>query len=116
MRKIDRKTCNVLITSEILCNKCGGSCEVKTNEFIDYPIFSGLLEVEAIGGYFSELLGDMEAQRFSLCEKCLMELINSFKIPPEKFERHILHGYRVDDDGNAKLSEPFTFNFAKINL
>lgn len=67
------------ITTDILCNKCGGSCklyEFKENDFE----FGGLIEVKIMGRYFSSHLEDCRDYTFSICEKCLKELFESFKI------------------------------------
>lgn len=57
---------------EIFCNKCGLSCRSP------YGDFYGLIEVEVTGGYNSTHLEDGEVHKFSLCERCVSELIASF--------------------------------------
>lgn len=71
------------VIDDIVCNKCGGSCksadEYDTN-------FYGLIETYIEGGYNSISLEDGMSYTFSLCEKCLKELFENFKIPVEKKE------------------------------
>lgn len=86
--KIIRKTVRETITTNILCNKCGGTCMVREEKSLpeDHPhrrIFYGLLEKELWGGYESTHLDDLTAYRFSLCEGCLRKMFDSFKIPVE---------------------------------
>lgn len=88
MRKTIQVTKSVVEnkTVDIICNKCGESCSsLKRNhnaKSAEYG-FSGLEEVEIHGGYDSEIIGDMSAWRFSICEQCLSELVKTFKIPHE---------------------------------
>ncbi len=65
----------ITVVSDIICNKCGESC--KSN----FHGYEGLLEAEVFGGYGSEHVGDMNKHKFSMCEKCFMELSATFKIP-----------------------------------
>jgi hypothetical protein len=64
---------------DILCNKCGLSCN-HSPKGRDAE-FYGLIEVQVHGGYESTHLNDMTSIKFSLCEKCISELSASFKIP-----------------------------------
>lgn len=59
---------------EIFCNKCGISCM----GFMGRPI--GLIEVSVCGEYDSTHLQDGDVYEFSLCEKCLKEMIDGFKL------------------------------------
>lgn len=61
--------------SDILCNKCSKSCKTSCG-------FEGLIEVIASGGFDSKFVGDESSLKFSLCEDCLKDLINSFKLKP----------------------------------
>ena len=54
-----------------ICNKCGERCYGE-----------GLLNQTVTGGYFSHSMGDMNSDRFSLCEGCLWEIFQTFKTPP----------------------------------
>lgn len=58
---------------DIICNKCGNSCFGEMN-------YNGLIEAEVSGGYDSTHLLDGESYQFSICESCLDEIFNSFKI------------------------------------
>lgn len=66
------------VLDDIICNKCGRSC--KDSSEMNYE---GLLEISVEGGYAS-ILGDTVKYTFSLCEECLKELFESFKIKCEK--------------------------------
>ena len=79
MRKTNEIEIITTVTDDIICNKCGGSCKCEMN-------FNGLLEVEVIGAYDSTHLDDMNKYVFSVCEKCLSELFDSFLIKPEILE------------------------------
>lgn len=69
---------------DYICNKCGNSCE-KGEASVGSKDFYGLLETEVVGGYLSDPLEDLTTYTFSICETCLKELFDSFKIPVEKF-------------------------------
>jgi len=75
----------ITVIKDIICNKCGESC--KTD--IEFGEYDGLIEVCVRGGYFSKFIGDMNSFTFSLCEKCVMEMIKTFKVEPlQKVEWH----------------------------
>ena len=76
MKIISREVQSVEVVSDIICNNCGVSCKTKSKNY------EGLIEVSVVGGYDSEHIGDYHELTFSICEKCLMEIINSFKIFP----------------------------------
>lgn len=57
-------------TVDILCNKCGNTCQLPGG-----PGFYGLIEKTVYGGYASETLEDFTAYKFSLCEKMLIRII-----------------------------------------
>ena len=63
---------------DIICNRCGKTC-IPLKECGP----EGLSEVNVRGGYGSEILGDGDFFTFSMCERCLAEIILDFKIPPE---------------------------------
>jgi|SRR5579885_683329 len=90
------KACNntqkVIDPKEILCNRCAGPMRPlgTFNEQYEH----GLENSAITGGYDSYHLFDMTTYTFSLCEKCLRELFNEFKIPP-------LVSDRLDMDINA---------------
>ena len=68
-------------TKDIICNKCRRSCQSGMSGTT--PDYDGLLETSITGGYHSKL-GDEVTYTFSICEKCLKEIFDSFLIPPEK--------------------------------
>lgn len=67
------------VVVDILCNRCNDSCKV-TEDFDEYE---GLIESTICFGYNSKYFGDMTEITFSLCEKCLFEITQDWKIPPE---------------------------------
>lgn len=87
MRKIKKiKTTQIVEqTTDIICNKCGQTCSNLKRFHKASPQqmcgFSGLTEIEVHGGYDSQFVGDMTSWQFSLCEKCLSDLVKTFKIP-----------------------------------
>lgn len=62
---------------DIICNKCGKSCRA----YPESSMFSGLLEYRFNGCYGSEPLEDMTGYIFSICNPCLKEIFDTFKIP-----------------------------------
>jgi len=70
----------------IHCNKCGADCQ-KFATNVNKEKFSvgyyGLIDAEVRGGYESTELSDCVEYKFSLCEKCIKELFDSFKNPPK---------------------------------
>ncbi len=92
--------------ADILCNKCGVSCHIECpgtpvkwitengetgyvecseeeHMAINGPNAYGLIEPIVYGGYDSSPLEDCTTYTFSLCEKCLKELFDTFNIPVE---------------------------------
>jgi len=77
VRKVSKK-----ILTDILCNKCGNSCNVVDppgTESSDIGNYYGLIEASVSGGYCSPALEDGKTYAFSLCECCLKELFDEFK-------------------------------------
>ena len=70
----------------IICNRCGESCKDNSPEWTEY---CGLIEAKVEGRYSSPLISDETSYKFSLCEKCLLELFTTFKIAPEIKEPYI---------------------------
>lgn len=83
MKKVKTTQKEIEEVDDILCNKCGASLKVFMDR--DHTMFNyvGLCEVEVSGAYCSQHIQDEELYRFSLCEKCCKELIDSFVIPAE---------------------------------
>lgn len=67
---------------KVICNKCGESCAKRTSTLGHFNN-EGLIREIVGGGYGSDVLGDLNLYRFSVCEKCLWEYFSTFKIPPE---------------------------------
>lgn len=61
---------------DVVCNRCGKTCMSKQGERYGLSAVVG-------GGYESTHLEDMTSYQFDLCEKCLVELFEGFKIKPE---------------------------------
>ena len=74
MTKIKRENLANRDDAEIFCNKCGMSCRGHVGNF------NGLIEARIYGAYDSTHLNDGDIYKFSLCERCLVELFNSFKL------------------------------------
>lgn len=92
-------------TVDIICNKCGKTCNNIARQNYDKKHgkdFYGILELEVHGGYNSATIGDMVSWRFSLCEFCVKELVDTFKIPHEIHDRDLSGDY-VSLAKNAKL-------------
>jgi hypothetical protein len=77
MRKLKKIQVESHVIDEIICNKCGQAFKVGP-----YGGFEGLEEAEVTGGYGSNHIGDGNRYRFSICEKCLLELFQTFVVPP----------------------------------
>ncbi len=73
------------IVDTCLCNKCGESTMVKPIEQSNYQTQIGL-SIVFRGHYFSKLLDDGTDYIFDLCEKCLLQLFSTFKIPVQTSE------------------------------
>ena len=58
---------------DVFCNKCGASCRSPQGSMY------GLIEATVSGGYESNYLGDGDVHTFSLCERCVSNLIGKFK-------------------------------------
>ena len=68
------------VLGNIQCNKCG-------RDLLDEHVGDDLaLHVYHTGCYHSPVLEDCTSYEFDLCEYCLQELMDSFKIPVEKKE------------------------------
>lgn len=74
MIKTKKRTIEVDVCDDMLCNKCGKSFYEKNGE----P--EGLIDLRFTGGYYSQYFGDMTSIKFDICEKCLYEWVEAFKI------------------------------------
>ncbi len=74
------------LPEEVFCNRCGKTCDKgDINPNLNFPPRHdsyGLIKAKVSGGYHSDSLCDMTTYTFSICEGCLKELFDSFKIPP----------------------------------
>lgn len=66
---------------DILCNKCGESCD---NSGTGHSFYEGLIEETIDFGYGSNHFGDGTSVTFSICESCLKEYFSTFKIKPHR--------------------------------
>lgn len=75
-------------TLKVLCNECGSDCQIRHlgPHLGTHMGYYGLIKAKVTGGYFSEHLQDATRYKFSLCEKCLKELFDGFKIPVDTEE------------------------------
>lgn len=72
--KITRKVVQPIdVVEDIFCNLCGLSCKSPMGEYY------GLIEAEVTAGYESTHLEDGDVHKFSLCERCLADMIAKFK-------------------------------------
>lgn len=62
------------LDKEIFCNKCSMSCRGHIGNF------NGLIEADVRGAYDSSHFEDGAVYKFSLCERCLLDLFDSFKL------------------------------------
>lgn len=84
--------------TEVFCNKCGMSCRGHVgnlNGLIEQKVYiNEVVNVKVHGGYDSTHLKDGDIVSFSLCERCLIELISTFQL-------HAVYG-------NYLFPEPYT--------
>jgi hypothetical protein len=93
MTKVSREHLANANESEIFCNKCSMSCRGHIGNF------NGLIEARVSGAYDSSHIEDGAIYIFSLCEKCVMDLVNSFKLDAYK-------GNFIDLDRNDAFVHP----------
>ncbi len=86
--RTEKRETSVTITTDVLCNKCGGSCvsqewRSQVSNGADVAGYvEGLTNASVSGGYGSRYLLDMTTYAFSICERCLREMFDAFVIPP----------------------------------
>lgn len=81
MRKKKETTQVVYEDQAIICNKCGKEVDLeKANDFEENLFHSFKVSF----GYGSKY--DLELWSFDLCEDCLLEFIDTFKIKPDRRE------------------------------
>jgi len=76
IEKIEKETIEISKVKDVICNKCGKSCLNLSN-------FNGLINATVYGAYDSIVLEDLKKYKFDLCEMCLKDLFDSFKISVE---------------------------------
>ena len=81
---------------DIICNKCGQS-------LFDGINLNGLEEAECYGGPDSKYLIDTVSYSFSVCEKCLVEYMDTFKIPPTTEEYNPYDNYLLKSEKKKNL-------------
>lgn len=82
-----------------VCNKCGECTRPLGTHNETYP--HGLENMDVRGGYDSYHLFDMTTYTFSLCEKCLRQLFNECKIPPQVLDNTADGKWDYNDDRQA---------------
>lgn len=82
MKKTELQTFTSQVTVDVLCNKCGKSCQYSqpgrmkgTSDTVEY------VECHGVWGYWSDGL-DGERHDFDLCQVCYQEFAKTFVIPP----------------------------------
>lgn len=94
----------VEIIEDIICNNCGNSCRAwRSKDDVEIHDAYGLIETKVSGGYDSTELCDMTSYSFSLCEPCLKQMFDAFKIPPTVFDHDNL---RYDELGSVQTYDP----------
>ncbi|WP_251552389.1 hypothetical protein [Neobacillus muris] len=69
----------------VTCNKCGKTKKITSEDYQKEWEAAEFQSFSCSFGYGSKF--DMEEWNFDLCEDCLEEIVNSFKIKPEGFKR-----------------------------
>lgn len=86
------------VVEDVFCNKCGLSCKSPQGHN------HGLIEAEVVGGYESTHIGDGDVHKFSLCERCLLDMINEFHYP--SFQGNYI---TPDDDNQVEGFDPHQY-------
>lgn len=88
MKITETKLVETEVIKDVFCNKCGESCcplKIREQPSREGYLY-GLIEQTVSGGYYSHVLSDCVNYTFSLCEACLSNLFDTFKIPVETKE------------------------------
>ena len=108
MRKIEKRiiTKQVDAIFDIVCNKCGKSMALDGEQrggmipdAHSRQEYLGLLNASVDGCYASDDLIDSHRYRFSMCEKCLVSLFQSFALPPTITE----YAMTTDEDTDRNI-------------
>jgi len=81
--KIIQQEVEIAEESFIICNKCGRRTQVVPNKMEDTLEAQEYLFLEVCGGYASIWPGDMATATCHICQYCVKEFADSFKIPAE---------------------------------
>lgn len=81
MRRMKESTQIVYELQGIACNKCGKEVDLEEDNGLEANLFHSF---NVLFGYESEY--DYETWSFDLCEECLLEFIETFKIKPDRRE------------------------------
>lgn len=79
MRKMKEITKVVHEDKAIICNKCGKEVDLENADDFEENLFHPF---KVSFGYGSKF--DLETWYFDLCEDCLLEFVETFKIKPDK--------------------------------
>jgi hypothetical protein len=92
---------------DIFCNKCGESCKIDDGFGKNQRLYAGIIDLEYAGpaGNYERSIEEGSVHKFALCEKCLAELIGSFKI--DSFQFNFL---AADEDENNELVDQLANN------
>jgi len=117
------------VKTEAFCNKCGMSCRGhigNLNGLIEQKVyFNKLINAKVYGGYDSTHLKDGDIISFSLCERCLIELVSTFKLHARYGnylfpEPHTGYWEDIDDDKKwkalADLDDDYILSWFSICL
>lgn len=93
MRKYDKKLQEVEVLTHIKCNNCGKTDKLLEKEepvdmIRDMFVTSHYHNFNIVFNYGSKF--DTEQWSFDLCEDCIEEITNNFKIPIDKNNRGLL--------------------------
>jgi hypothetical protein len=93
--ELEKEENQSLENKKIKCNKCGKNICDSNNEYV---------RISNFWGYFSEIFKDGENHTINLCEKCMADIISTFKIAPIGFGRSIFE-YDEDDKSEQEIFE-----------
>lgn len=109
------KQIDTLVLARCFCNKCG--CDIGKEHQTDAD--DGMFyhaHVEYSGGYDSKNgIYDGDSFKFDLCEKCLVELMKTFKTPPT-YSNFICGVVDVEWPANSQQPQVEKPNNAGIHL
>lgn len=89
MREREIQNIPKICTTDIKCNKCGKSLRISDLPG-DVVCYGGLIGALVEGSCYSKF-GDCISYEFDLCEECILEMFDTFKIPPEEHIVDVLY-------------------------